>query len=408
MNNCKQKIYFLDSTLFSILQFNSIFLVELILEVISPSSNFVEIGIGLVALGMAYFSQKRIIASFQCKTNWHQKKQKKENNMKTAIILTLLLSTACGSNNNNDDDITIYTPRVEASISLTNTDYYPDSIAAMKDGTLFVGSMGSGQIDKIAKDTNEASSFIPEDKDGLTALGLLVDEDNNKLWACHWDFKNYGAVHQARLRSFNLITGQLESTHLMPKGSLCNDLTQDQKGHIYITCSFTNQIYRLNKGASEVAVWSNDALFSENKTEGAWTINGISWDGTDTLFVTRTDTDSLLKIKIKEDGSADKAEKIQIEDEKSNMGYDGIKVIDANNILIAEYATGRISKITINKTTGVKSIVKSDLNWPTNIAIIPDSDNIWVAESQINHLLGYDTSAPDVPFQLSRSPLNNK
>jgi len=93
--------------------------------------------------------------------------------------------------------------RKSSLIELSGDNYYPDSIAAKKDGTLFVSSMWTGQIDKIPAEVNSPVSFIPPEKEKRTALGLLVDENKNRLWACFWDYHQFMKI-PAQLKSFDL------------------------------------------------------------------------------------------------------------------------------------------------------------------------------------------------------------
>jgi sugar lactone lactonase YvrE len=279
-------------------------------------------------------------------------------------------------------------------IELSGDNYYPDSVAACKDGTLFVGSMWTGQIDRIPSGMNHPVSFVPPEADGRTALGLLVDEKAGRLWACYWDFHRFMTV-PAQLKAFSLKTGKLIKAYDYPKGSICNDLTMDGEGNIYTTCSFTHRIFRLPAGGNTLEIWCDDPLLSAGWKEG-WTLNGIEWNGKTSIYVTRTDNDGFYRVSIKKNGSAGTVQQITVADTLTNLGYDGIVALDSNTFLVAEYGTSRLTMINVKGNTGIKKIVSTGLNFPTNAVVV--GNGAWVVESQLDHMLGFDKAPPQVPF----------
>lgn len=287
--------------------------------------------------------------------------------------------------------------RVSVVIELSGESFFPDGIAAQEDGTLFVGSMWSGQIDKVNSGTLTPFSFVPPEEDGRTVLGLLVDEDTTKLWAVFWDFQGFMTI-PAQLKAFDLKTGALLKAYDYPEGVIGNDLTMDAKGNIYTTCSFTHRIFRLPEGGNALEVWSEDPLLAAGHQEG-WTLNGIDWNGEDSVYLSRTDNNGIYRILIEDDGSAGLVEQIVVEDELSDMGYDGIVALNSDSILLTEYATSRLTMIDISETEGVKRVISTDLDFPTNAVTV--GEGVWVVESQINHLLFADEAGPQqVPFKL--------
>lgn len=281
-------------------------------------------------------------------------------------------------------------------IELSGDNYYPDSVAARKDGTLFVGSMWTGQIDSIPSGANRSVSFVPPEADKRTALGLLVDEKAGMLWACYWDFHRFMTV-PAQLKSFDLETGKLIKAYDYPKGSIGNDLTMDEDGNIYTTCSFTHRIFRLPAGGNALEIWCDDPMLSAGWKEG-WTVNGIAWNGKSSIYVSRTDNDGFYRVSIKKDGSAGAVQQIAVADTLTNLGYDGIAALDPDTLLVAEYGTNRLTMIDVKGNNGRKKIVSTGLNFPTNMAVV--GDGAWVVESQLDHMLGLDKAPPQVPFLL--------
>lgn len=281
-------------------------------------------------------------------------------------------------------------------IELSGDNYYPDSIAVCKDGTLFVSSMWTGQIDRIPSGTIHPVSFVPPEADGRTALGLLVDEKTGKLWACYWDFHRFMTV-TAQLKAFDLKTGAIIKTYDYPKGSIANDITIDGHGNIYTTCSFTHRIFCLPAGGNALEIWCDDPVLAAGWKED-WTLNGIEWDGKSSIYVLRTDNDGFYRVPIKKDGRAGTGQQIAVADTLKNLGYDGIIALDSDTFLIAEYGTNRLTIIDVKGNNGRKKIVSTGLNFPTNIIVV--GNGAWVVESQLDHMLGLDKAPPQVPFLL--------
>jgi sugar lactone lactonase YvrE len=310
-----------------------------------------------------------------------------------ALFLLLAVMTACGMFEQGSQD----KPVSSLVIELSGENYYPDSVAARRDGTLFVSSMWTGQIDRIPSGAIRPVSFVPPEADRRTALGLLVDEDAHKLWACYWDFHRFMKV-PAQLKSFDLETGALLEAYDYPDGSIGNDITMDGRGNIYTTCSFTHRIFRLPAGGKALEIWCDDPVLAAGWQKG-FSLNGIEWDGKASIYVLRTDNDGFYRVSIEKDGSAGAVQQIVVEDTVTNLGYDGIVALDSDTFLVAEYGTNRLTMIDVTDNTGTKRIVSTRLDVPTNATVV--GDGVWVVESQLDHMLDPKTAGPpQVPFLL--------
>ena len=145
-------------------------------------------------------------------------------------------------------------------------------------------------------------------------------------------------------------------------------------------------------------------MFAAGWKAGNWTLNGIDWNGDDSIYVSRTDIDGFYRVAIKDDGSAGAVEKITVADTLTNMGYDGIAVLDQDTFLVAEYGTGRLTMVDVTGTEGKKQVVSIGLDFPTNVAVV--NNGAWVVESQIDHLLYAETAGlPQFPFRLKQVSL---
>lgn len=92
-------------------------------------------------------------------------------------------------------------------VQIGDTGIFPESLTSTADGTLIVGSIGTGQIYKAAPGATTADSCIAAVTDGPTAvLGVYADEANKTLRASYSDLAMFaGAGGKASmLRSYDL------------------------------------------------------------------------------------------------------------------------------------------------------------------------------------------------------------
>src|SRR3974390_1857420 len=70
-------------------------------------------------------------------------------------------------------------------ITLPGTRVFPESITSTADGTLIVGSLGHGNVLRIAPGKASAEEWIKPGTGGLNqVLGVYADEKAKSLWVC--------------------------------------------------------------------------------------------------------------------------------------------------------------------------------------------------------------------------------
>lgn len=190
-------------------------------------------------------------------------------------------------------------PADVAELDLPGATFYPESLGAAKDGTIFVGSLGGNGIIKVAPGSDTAKSFVSPGSVKSIA-GVLADDANGLLFACDNDL---GVTpHQATLRAFDLATGAPKASYPFPAPGFCNDLSFDASGNLFVTDSF-GKILKLAKGASSLGVWNADALLAPSSATG-FGADGIAFDGAGNFYV-NTFTDSrFLRIPVMSDGTS--------------------------------------------------------------------------------------------------------
>jgi hypothetical protein len=177
-------------------------------------------------------------------------------------------------------------------------DYYPEGIAAAADGTLYIGSMTTGGIQRVPADSTTAEEFIAG---GAVAdrgvVGLTVDRDRDILWFC--DSNPVAASPVAELVGVSTAAateGDEVARHVLSSGdtaadagavnAFCNDVIVTPDGDLLITESRGSVIYRV---PSADALTNNSAELWSTAPElqpppGGFGVNGLAMVG-DMLIV---------------------------------------------------------------------------------------------------------------------------
>src|SRR5580658_8965437 len=110
-------------------------------------------------------------------------------------------------------------------ITLPGTLVYPESITSTSDGTLIIGSLGHGNVMRIAPGKTAAEEWIKPGTGGLNqVLGVYADEKGKTLWVCSNNLDN-NSGEKAAVKAFDLKTGAPKGSYALPGDmALCNDV----------------------------------------------------------------------------------------------------------------------------------------------------------------------------------------
>lgn len=284
-------------------------------------------------------------------------------------------------------------------LALPSANYFPESLTAKADGTLFVGSLARGEVVKFAADAVDPVTFVPAGGvDGgvvRAAAGVLADESANTLWVCANDLT---FTAPSTVVAFDLTTAAPKGTYAFSAGAFCNDFTLDAQKNLYVADSF-GKVWKLPKGGTTLAVWSSDAQLAPSNPMG-FGADGIAFDGTGALYVNTFSDARLLRIPINGDGSAGTAALITV---TPALSYpDGMRALDANALLVVEGA-GRLTKLSVTGTTAAGTVLDNRLDAPT--AVVQARDAYWVTEGQLPVLLGQKPPPANLPFLIQKVDL---
>jgi streptogramin lyase len=175
--------------------------------------------------------------------------------LQIAVLMTVFAATCLAQN--------------VTEITLPGTRVFPESITSTADGTLIVGSLGHGNVLRIAPGKTTAEEWIKPGSGGLNnILGVYADEKGKLIWICSNNLENKGEA--TAVKSFDLKTGAPKGSYKLPgEGPLCNDIAVADDGTAYVADTRLNAILMLKPGAAALDVAAKDPLLA-----GA---DGLAW-----------------------------------------------------------------------------------------------------------------------------------
>lgn len=294
--------------------------------------------------------------------------------MRTTFLLAAAL-VACSDDSTTQPEM----------LALPGDAYYPESISASADGTLFVGSLTTGQVLAFADGSTEGRVVVGPGS-GVTAVaGVHVEGDT--LWICSVDTMFQRAND---LRSFAL-DGTPKQSYTLGTGRFCNDMTFDNAGNLYVTDSFSGTILRLAPGGSALEPWFEDTALAP--APGAFGLDGIAFDGAGALYVNRFDTGALIRVEIATKTST------PITVDRALVLPDGMRALDRDSLLLVE-GEGRLTRLDISGTSATATVLAT-VDQPTSV--VQARGSAWVTEGQLGRLFGMQS--PVLPFAVRRVDL---
>lgn len=211
-------------------------------------------------------------------------------------------------------------------ITLPGTRVFPESITSTSDGTLIVGSLGHGNVLRIAPGKTTADEWIKPGTGGLNGvLGVYADEKGKTLWVCSNNLEGKGEA--TAVMSFDLKTGAPKGTYRLPgEGPLCNDVAVGSDGTAYVADTRLASLLMLKPGAKALEVAAKDPLLA-----GA---DGLAFGDKTTLYVNSVTAGKLLRVDLGPDGKSKKITDLNLS--RTLDRPDGMRAIGTHRLLVAE------------------------------------------------------------------------
>ncbi|MBJ6759598.1 hypothetical protein JGU66_02410 [Myxococcaceae bacterium JPH2] len=270
-------------------------------------------------------------------------------------------------------------------------DFFPEGIAHANDGTFFVGSYADGRVMRQRPGASWMEPFLAPT--GRAVAGMKVHDATHTLWLCDLDLSQ---ATPDQLRAYDSRTGAARGAWAFPAGGLCNDLTLDSQGTVYVTDSFLGVVRRLKPNGKTLETWASDpARFMA--PPGVPGLNGIAWaDGA--VYVVKYDSGDLFRVDVRPDGNAGAITAIT---PNAPIGYpDGIVFQSPGVLLVVDNDNGRFLKLNLSGDSAAVTVLATGFDNPTTVAL-HDGD-AFVVQSQFDHFFGVDVTPPDMPFAVKR------
>jgi len=261
-------------------------------------------------------------------------------------------------------------------ITLPGTRVFPESITSTPDGTLIVGSLGHGNVMRIAPGTTTAEEWIKPGTAGLNSvLGVFADEKNKVLWVCS---NKLGPTGEATaVKTFDLKTGAPKNSYVLPgDGTLCNDIAVGADRTAYVTDTRQGSVVMLKPGATVLEIAAKDPLLA-----GA---DGLAFGDKTTLYVNSVTAGKLLRLDLGPDGKATKIVELMLP--RPLERPDGMRAIGKERLLLAENS-GRMSIVTFSgpemQTVVLQTLKEGMASTP---GVTATKRMAWVVEGKLNYM----------------------
>src|SRR5512147_144392 len=280
-----------------------------------------------------------------------------------------------------------------------------ESLTSTLDGTVYIGSVGTGQIFRAAPGAATAEPFIkPKTNDIGAVFGVFADEKANTLWACSGTPPGQQGGAPSALYAFDLKSGAPKGKWVMPtKGAFCNDIAVGSDGTAYASDTQNMQVARLKPGAQALEVWAGaDGAFGPS----GGVVDGISVLG-DTVLVNTLRTNKIFAVPVGKDGKAGKVTEVKLDG--AIEGPDGMRSFGKRALLVAEGGGGgKLGKIVLNDalTEGKVTVLKQGFpDGPVAVTVV--GQNAYVLEGQLAALFAPPGSPPPPvkPYKATAVPV---
>jgi sugar lactone lactonase YvrE len=285
------------------------------------------------------------------------------NHIFSAAVLVLMAATG-------------YAAEPITEITLPGTRIFPESITSTADGTLIVGSLGHGNVSRIAHGSTTVEEWIKPGTGGLNQiLGVYADEKGKTLWVCSNNLQNKGEATAAM--AFDLKTAVPKGTYVLPgDGTLCNDITVAADGTAYFTDTRQSSVLMLKPGAKTLEIAAKDPLLA-----GA---DGLAFGEKTILYVNSVTAGKLLRLDLGPDGKSKSVVELKLS--RPIERPDGMRAIGKNRLLLAENS-GKMSIVTF-EGEGLQSAVVTTIKEGLEMtpAVTATRGMAWIVEGKLPYM----------------------
>jgi sugar lactone lactonase YvrE len=264
---------------------------------------------------------------------------------------------------------------------------WPNGLAAMADGTVLVGGLGSGDVWQRERDGAWSRRITGHPE--LTAVtSLRFDAATGLLWGASPDALGAFApgadptaprVH--RLFAIDLRTGKPRWIRRLPEMGFGNDIALDGDGGAYVTDSRLGRVWQVSEdGEFRVAV--DDARLRP----GGIGPSGIVRLPDGSLVVGVFGAGQLYRARLRAAGAALE----RVAPDLDLIRPDGLALAPDGRLLVIEGGRGRLHAVDVE--TGTHRVLLDGLRGPVNLSV--RGTEVWLTESGITDPAQFDPLRP--------------
>jgi sugar lactone lactonase YvrE len=268
-----------------------------------------------------------------------------------------------------------YSAQAITEITLPGTRVFPESITSTADGTLIVGSLGHGNVSRIASGSTSAEEWIKSGTGGLNhVFGVYADEKGKTLWVCSSNTEKNGEA--TSVKAFDLKSGSLKGTYpFTGDNPFCNDIAVSPDGTAYMSDTGQAIIFMLKPRAKALEIAAKDPLLA-----GA---DGLAFGERSVLFVNSVTANKLLRLELGPDGKSKNIVDLKLSRPLDRP--DGMRTIGKNRLLLAENS-GKMDIVTFeNPGSATIKTIKEGLE--STPAVTATRGMAWIVEGKLNYMM---------------------
>ena len=316
---------------------------------------------------------------------------------KTICVFAAISVTACSVSDHQSQ-----TPSLENRLSLPGPVSYPNGITHTPDGTIYLGSVVSGDIWRKQPNSTFERAFTGTST-RFAGTALEYDPLTDLLWVASPDFLGQEIDGQIvkrpnRIAVLDTKSGtQVWSTE-MPSGGFGNDFALDGRGGVFLTDSALDRVWHIPSPGSEFIEVASGPSFEPGRLGPA----GIAYFPTGKLVTGLYSDGELFTISLSETNVARSIQPLNLERKVQNP--DGLFALPDNQLLIIEGSiedgNGKLLHVDLNSVEPHQVRVLADnIDTPLNLTVI--GDRAYITESGIRHLMLPDRNiAPPSDFSV--------